>query len=67
LFTRDADTSLYIALKKGGRSETGREKRVTPEFSEYRRQKFIPQIQGVTEAACSKTLSHSIISLPKRQ
>jgi hypothetical protein len=26
LFTRDSDTSLYIALKIGGRSKTGREK-----------------------------------------
>jgi hypothetical protein len=26
LVTRDTDTSLYIALKIGGRSETGREK-----------------------------------------
>jgi hypothetical protein len=32
LFTRDTDTGLYIALKIGGMSETGREKRVTPEF-----------------------------------
>jgi hypothetical protein len=32
----------------GRRSETGREKRVTPEFGEYQRQKFILQIQGVT-------------------
>jgi hypothetical protein len=28
------DTSRYIALKLGRRSETGREKRVTPEFGE---------------------------------
>ena len=26
LFTRDTDTDLYIALKIGGRSKTGREK-----------------------------------------
>jgi hypothetical protein len=48
LFTRDTGTSLYTALKMGRRSETGREKRVTPEFGEYQRQKFILQIQGVT-------------------
>jgi hypothetical protein len=41
LFTRDTDTSLYTALKIG-RSETGREKRVTPEFGEYWRRKIIP-------------------------
>jgi hypothetical protein len=46
LFTRDTNTGLYTALKLG-RSETGREKRVTPEFGEYWRRKFIPQIQGV--------------------
>jgi hypothetical protein len=40
------DTSLYTALKMGRRSETGREKRVTPEFGEYWRQKFIPPNSG---------------------
>jgi hypothetical protein len=39
LFTCDTDTSRYTALKMGRRSETGREKRVTPEFGEYRRRK----------------------------
>jgi hypothetical protein len=42
LFTRDTDTSLYTALKIGRRSETGREKRVTPEFGEYQRRKNLP-------------------------
>jgi hypothetical protein len=46
-FTRDADTSHYTALKMGRRSETGREKRVTPEFGEYQTRKILPQIQGV--------------------
>jgi hypothetical protein len=46
LFTCDTDTSLYTALKMGRRSETGREKRVTPEFGEYRRRKFIPPNSG---------------------
>jgi hypothetical protein len=33
----------------GRRSETGREKRVTPEFGEYqKKKKLYPQIQGVT-------------------
>jgi hypothetical protein len=40
--TRDTDTGHYTALKIGRRSETGREKRVTPEFGEYRRRKSIP-------------------------
>jgi hypothetical protein len=35
LFTHDTDTSRYTALKLGRRSETRREKRVTPEFGEY--------------------------------
>jgi hypothetical protein len=42
LFTHDTDTKLYTAFKIGRRSETGREKRVTPEFGEYRRRNFIP-------------------------
>jgi hypothetical protein len=42
LFTRDTDTSHYTTLKLGRRSETGREKRVMPEFGEYRRRKIIP-------------------------
>ena len=49
LFARDIDTSHYTALKIGRRGETGRKKRVTPEFGEYRRRKIIPpQILGVT-------------------
>jgi hypothetical protein len=36
-------------LKLGRRSETGREKRVTPEFGERKEEKkSYPQIQGVT-------------------
>jgi hypothetical protein len=46
LFTRDTNTSLYTALKIGRRNETGREKRVTPEFGEYRRKKIIPPNSG---------------------
>jgi hypothetical protein len=42
LVTHDTDTSLYIALKIGGRSETGREKESIGEENLY------PQIQGVT-------------------
>jgi hypothetical protein len=40
--TRNTDTGHYTALKIGRRSEMGREKRVTPEFGEYRRRKIIP-------------------------
>jgi hypothetical protein len=42
LFTGETDISRYTALKMGRRSETGREKRVTPEFGEYQRRKIIP-------------------------
>jgi hypothetical protein len=42
LFTRDTDTSRYTALKMGRKSETGREKRVMPEFGEYRKRKILP-------------------------
>jgi hypothetical protein len=52
------DTSHYAALKIGRRSETGREKRVTPKFGEYRRRKFIPpQIQGVTQVYASSSIA----------
>jgi hypothetical protein len=37
-----------LVLKLGRRSETGREKRVTPEFGERKEEKILPQIQGVT-------------------
>jgi hypothetical protein len=47
LFTRDTDTGHYTALKIR-RSKTRREKRVTPEFGEYRRKNYTPQIQSVT-------------------
>jgi hypothetical protein len=47
-FINDTDTCHYTGLKLGRRSETGREKRVTPEFGERKEEKFYPQIQGVT-------------------
>ena len=44
------DTCHYTGLKLGAKSETGREKRVTPEFGEWNKEKkFYPQIQGVTK------------------
>jgi hypothetical protein len=48
-FIHDTDTYHYTGLKLGRRSETGREKRVTPEFGERKEEKSLPQIQGVTE------------------
>jgi hypothetical protein len=48
-FIHDMDTCHYTGLKLGRKSETGREKRVTPEFGERKEEKkFYPQIQGVT-------------------
>jgi hypothetical protein len=46
LFTHNMDTSHYTPLKVGGRGETGREKRVTPEFGEYQRRKILPPNSG---------------------
>jgi hypothetical protein len=39
LFIHDADTCHYTGLKLGRKSETGREKRVTPEFGERKEEK----------------------------
>jgi hypothetical protein len=48
-FIHDTDTCHYTSLKLGRRSETGREKRVTPKFGERKEEKtFYPQIRGVT-------------------
>jgi hypothetical protein len=38
-FIHDTDSCHYTGLKLGRRSETGREKRVTPEFGERKRRK----------------------------
>jgi hypothetical protein len=47
-FIHDTDTCHYTGLKLGGKSETGREKRVTPEFGERKEEKkYYPQIQGI--------------------
>jgi hypothetical protein len=43
-FIHDTDTCHHTSLKLGRRSETGREKRVTPEFGERKEEKkFYPQ------------------------
>jgi hypothetical protein len=57
-FIHDTDTYHYTGLKLGRRSETGREKRVTPEFGERKEEKFYPQIQGVTDCLSSIEFSH---------
>jgi hypothetical protein len=46
LFIHDTDTCHYTGLKLGRRSETGREKRVTPEFGERKEEKILPPNLG---------------------
>jgi hypothetical protein len=45
-FIRDTDNCHYTGLKLGRRSETGREKRVTPEFGERKEEKILPPNSG---------------------
>jgi hypothetical protein len=45
-FIHDTNTCHYTVLKLGGRSETGREKRVTPEFGERKEEKILPPNLG---------------------
>jgi hypothetical protein len=45
-FIHDTDTCHYTGLKLGGKSETGREKRVTPEFGEKKEEKILPPNSG---------------------
>jgi hypothetical protein len=40
------DTCHYTGLKLGRTSETGKEKRVTPEFGERKEEKFLPPNSG---------------------
>jgi hypothetical protein len=56
------DTGLYTALKLGRMSETGREKRVMPEFGEYWRRKFIPPNSGCyTHGPTCHGLFHGVV------
>jgi hypothetical protein len=45
-FIHDTDTCHYTGLKLGIKSETGREKRVTPEFGERKEEKILPPNSG---------------------
>jgi hypothetical protein len=45
-FINDTDTCHYTGLKLGRKSETGREKRVTPEFGERKEEKTLPPNSG---------------------
>jgi hypothetical protein len=46
LFIHDTNTCHYTGLKLGRKSETGREKRVTPEFGERKEEKILPPNSG---------------------
>jgi hypothetical protein len=46
LFIHNTDTCHYTGLKLGRKSETGREKRVTPEFGERKEEKILPPNSG---------------------
>jgi hypothetical protein len=45
-FIHDTDTCRYTGLKLGRKSESGREKRVTPEFGERKEEKNLPPNSG---------------------
>jgi hypothetical protein len=45
-FIHDTDTCHYTGLKLGRKSESGREKRVTPEFGERKEEKILPPNSG---------------------
>jgi hypothetical protein len=64
LFTLDMDTSHYTALKIG-RSETGREKRVTPEFGEYQRRKnYTPKFRALQPSVRGWSIGRVYQDLP---
>jgi hypothetical protein len=45
-FIHDTDTCHYTGLKLGRKSETGREKRITPEFGERKEEKILTPNSG---------------------
>jgi hypothetical protein len=58
-FIHDTDTCHYTGLKLGRRSETGREKRVTPEFGERKEEKILPPNSGRYKPIPLKRISPS--------
>jgi hypothetical protein len=58
-FIHDMDTCHYTGLKLGRRSETGREKRVTPEFGERKEEKILPPNLGRYKPIPLKRISPS--------
>jgi hypothetical protein len=56
-FIHDTDTCHYTGLKLGRRSETGREKRVTPEFGERKEEEnFYPKFRALQSGYNSNQL-----------
>jgi hypothetical protein len=58
-FIHDTDTCHYTGLKLGRKSETGREKRVTPEFGERKEGKILPPNSGRYKPIPLKRISPS--------
>jgi hypothetical protein len=58
-FIHDTDTCHYTGLKLGRRSETGGEKRVTPEFGERKEEKILPPNSGRYKPIPLKRISPS--------
>jgi hypothetical protein len=53
LFIHDTNTCHYTGLKLGRKSESGREKRVTPEFGERKEEKNpTPKFRVLQDAPC---------------
>jgi hypothetical protein len=58
-FIHDTDTCHYTGLKLGRKSESGREKRVTPEFGERKEEKILPPNSGCYKPIPFKRISPS--------
>jgi hypothetical protein len=58
-FIHDTHTCHYTGLKLGRKSETGREKRVTPEFGERKEEKILPPNSGRYKPIPLKRISPS--------
>jgi hypothetical protein len=58
-FIHDTDTCHHTGLNLGRRSETGREKRVTPEFGERKEEKILPPNSGRYKPIPLKRISPS--------
>jgi hypothetical protein len=59
LFIHNTDTCHYTGLKLGRKSETGIEKRVTPEFGDRKEEKILPPNLGRYKPIPLKRISPS--------